>query len=590
MSRKKSRSSPGGESKNRSGDPHHARSGPADRGNRHAPHRPVVKPSATREIVESVVIAFVLAFLFRTFEAEAFVIPTGSMAPTLMGRHKDLYCEECGYHFQVSASDEIDSETNRPTGRRVEAATCPNCRHTMYVGPDPRGKRHPSYKGDRILVAKFPYRFADPERWDVAVFKFPGKARTNFIKRIVGLPGETIRIEHGDLFVKNGDRDGWHIARKTLRKARAMMRTVYDNDYVQREIVAGTWPARWGDSPLNTSVGWAPSKDYKAFRTDGSAGDAAWLEYRHLVPSFEDWNELENDPSSTPDMRPQLITDFAAYNTDDLRGSLRDIPAPSWQKQGLHWVGDLAVECEVEVQGDGGQVVLELVEGSLRFQCRFDVATGTATLGIEGLSDFRPTAQTALDGPGTYRVFFANFDDKLFLSVDGREAAFDAATTFGRLDNERPTRADLAPVRIGSAGATVQVAHLKVYRDIYYIAENSSYNPAMTDFKLGPSPYRRPVTRQEVAQVQSDPREWGLLASSRGSVQFVLGEGQFLALGDNSAESKDSRLWGAEYYVSRELLIGKALVIYWPHSLDRIPGTNIPIRFFPNFQRMRLVR
>ena len=107
----------------------------------------------------------------------------------------------------------------------------------MYVGPDPRGKRHPSYKGDRILVAKFPYRFADPERWDVAVFKFPGKARTNFIKRIVGLPGETIRIEHGDLFVKNGDRDGWHIARKTLRKARAMMRTVYDNDYVQREIV-----------------------------------------------------------------------------------------------------------------------------------------------------------------------------------------------------------------------------------------------------------------------------------------------------------------------------------------------------------------
>ena len=42
-----------------------------------------VNTSAVREIIESVVIAFVLAFLFRTFEAEAFVIPTGSMAPTL---------------------------------------------------------------------------------------------------------------------------------------------------------------------------------------------------------------------------------------------------------------------------------------------------------------------------------------------------------------------------------------------------------------------------------------------------------------------------------------------------------------------------
>ena len=47
-----------------------------------------------RETIESIAIAFVLAFLFRTFEAEAFVIPTGSMAPTLMGRHKDVICPE----------------------------------------------------------------------------------------------------------------------------------------------------------------------------------------------------------------------------------------------------------------------------------------------------------------------------------------------------------------------------------------------------------------------------------------------------------------------------------------------------------------
>src|SRR6266516_2495426 len=61
---------------------------------------------SVRETVESVVIAFVLAFLFRTFEAEAFVIPTGSMAPTLQGRHKDVDCPQCGYHYRVSASEE----------------------------------------------------------------------------------------------------------------------------------------------------------------------------------------------------------------------------------------------------------------------------------------------------------------------------------------------------------------------------------------------------------------------------------------------------------------------------------------------------
>ena len=74
--------------------------------------------AAIRETIESVVIAFVLAFLFRTFEAEAFVIPTGSMAPTLMGRHKDLVCPKCGYPYQVSASEEVDAG-RQPEGRRV---------------------------------------------------------------------------------------------------------------------------------------------------------------------------------------------------------------------------------------------------------------------------------------------------------------------------------------------------------------------------------------------------------------------------------------------------------------------------------------
>ena len=73
-----------------------------------------------RETIESIVVAFVLAFLFRTFEAEAFVIPTGSMAPTLQGRHKDLICPKCGTHYRVSASlsEELDEDTQRTEAER----------------------------------------------------------------------------------------------------------------------------------------------------------------------------------------------------------------------------------------------------------------------------------------------------------------------------------------------------------------------------------------------------------------------------------------------------------------------------------------
>src|SRR5262245_38280322 len=124
----------------------------------------VVMPSApwVRETVESIVIAFVLAFLFRTFEAEAFVIPTGSMAPTLMGRHKDVYCPQCGHRYQVTASED---ESAPQSAWECLAGTCPVCRYTLPMRTDLPEKllanyskgevrNQPSYNGDRILVNK----------------------------------------------------------------------------------------------------------------------------------------------------------------------------------------------------------------------------------------------------------------------------------------------------------------------------------------------------------------------------------------------------------------------------------------------------
>ena len=93
-------------------------------------------PSATaiRETIESIVVAFILAFLFRTFEAEAFVIPTGSMAPTLMGRHKDLVCPKCGCPYRVSSSEEVDQDgAFAPEAARIVAGVCPMCRYTASI-------------------------------------------------------------------------------------------------------------------------------------------------------------------------------------------------------------------------------------------------------------------------------------------------------------------------------------------------------------------------------------------------------------------------------------------------------------------------
>lgn len=50
-----------------------------------APSRPSGSEGGIKETIESILVAFILAFIFRAFVMEAFVIPTGSMAPTLLG-------------------------------------------------------------------------------------------------------------------------------------------------------------------------------------------------------------------------------------------------------------------------------------------------------------------------------------------------------------------------------------------------------------------------------------------------------------------------------------------------------------------------
>ena len=194
---------------------------------------------------------------------------------------------------------------------------------------------------------------------------------------------------------------------------------------------------------------------------------------------------------------------------------------------------------------------------------------------------------------------------------------YDAEAVFGSRRTILPSLADLSPVGVGSRGAQLKIDRLRVLRDIYYIADSNDApdksNP-ITDLPRRNPAYREidpySTYREGIENFQTNPAAWKMLAERR-KYDFVLNKDpanpdgdQFFVLGDNSPSSKDARLWAEQEtdevthalkqpggpYVERKLLIGKAMIVFWPHSWDEIPWVGIPLPFVPNFGDMRLIR
>jgi signal peptidase I len=567
---------------------------------------PPKQPDNTRETIESIVVAFVLAFLFRTFEAEAFVIPTGSMAPTLYGQQRDVHCSECGTRFAVGASsgDAPDAEVRDSAisrGFRSQLAVCPNanCRYPNDI------LAKEIFAGDRILVNKFPYEFGHPQRWDVVVFKFPEHAKINYIKRMAGLPGERLIIENGDVKVcplSDGPAGIYHIPRKSPEKQRHLQLLVHDNDHPARKLLAAGWPESWDNADTST---WNADPQARTFEIAPDASDREalhWLRYTHYLPSGPDWTLVEKGQSVAGTARPQLITDFYGYNGRMTFGEASDAVShgvlPEFRPQEPEqWVGDLTINCSIEVLAADGELRFELIEGLRRYQCQIDLKTGLGKFAFlheqeRGEGEPSPAGEafeTGMNRAGAYAVSFANVDDRLCFWVNDRLVK---SLNFEPDDDYRykpqmppvdPTEQDKSPVGIGARGAAVRVSHLRLERDIYY--------------RNGTA--RAHMSRSDPYILNDDPDDLN---------------DEFLMLGDNSPRSNDSREWLTTSVVPRRLLIGKAFYIYWPHGvpflnngagyplanyyepmarLDEQSNPPIPkfsVPFYPQVGRMRRIR
>lgn len=534
--------------------------------------------SGIKETLTSIIISFALAFVFRGVVIEAFQIPTGSMAPALMGAHMRFTNPRTGYSWPAGARDRESHSQETYLARQGTAAAPievidPMTRETLSreVGVQRRS-------GDRIFVMKYLYSVYDPERFDVVVFKCPYDPQTNFIKRLVGLPGEQVALVDGDVFVRTPQPTdvgagvqnawmlpGWRIARKPERAQRATWQLVFSSEFAPQE-----------------------SADGRAFRSPWIGREAGWDFSESTRYAFTGEGEATLEWNS--EQRP--IKDYYAYDVAE---------APT--KHNRFAVGDLALAVGLRPERSGLVVAGVIVACGHEF--RAEVAGKDVTLSMrstahdvlagaprEWTTIGRGSIEKPLEPDVTTNLEVWHCDQTLQVWVEGKlvaSAAYDwspderlkNATTLGdrwataamegardALANEQHYRGSGA--RLEFRGGSFSLRRVALSRDIFY-------QPGMHD-KL-----REPRTRRPIPALTTHP-----------DTTLTLTGDQFFVCGDNSPASLDARLWdNVDPWVAqidptlgvvhRHLLIGKAFFVYFP-----APGWRgmIPI---PDFGRMRFI-
>lgn len=550
------------------------------------PSRQDAHEGSIKETFISLIISFVMALVFRSYVVEAFVIPTGSMAPTLRGAHIDFHSPQTGYDWAVNPWYADRRERPFPVQGRAfgqfiprygpPSATDPMT--TTRLNPIPQrqpGRRHNGYitraeakrlrAGDRILVQKYLYEIFPPRRWDVVVFKNPEDSTQNFIKRLVGLPGEQLWLVDGDLFVRDvaaGESAPWRIARKPERVQRALWRTVFSSEYAPLEpTIDGR---TWFNDPWEGGEGWQAGAS-RVYRYEGDGPTT--LEWDDDDWPIWDWVPYNEWPGKLTRM-----SEIPRYPVGDVR--LRAGIEPDTQ--------GLVARASQRTRGHEFRATLE--EGRVALEMRR--STPASGQGLEWTE--LASARWGGFAPGAVtNVEFWHFDQTLVLRVGAREvirAEYDWSADDRLQFATGRDPEDYRAANRGIPGLGDPNTYAPVKPKIRWEFEGSALS--MHRVGLDRDLYYEPA--------RSGPRPG--LATHPNQVATLSPE-HYYVLGDNSPSSKDSRLWtGVDApvrmqidetvgVVHRKLMLGKAFFVYFP--APHMVANRVPI---PDFGRMRFIR
>ncbi|MEM1011027.1 MAG: signal peptidase I [Planctomycetota bacterium] len=575
--------------------------------------------AGVRTTIEQVLIALVLAFVFRAFVVEAFIIPTGSMATTLLGAHMRFDCPDCGWDYDVNyrtvgSTTFIPKKAQNSSGEdRTLNIRCPNCGFRQPPRPMPgldpvdENAQGPNvYYGDRILVLKYLYLFQDPQRYDVVVFKNPSRSgaayanlpvestesyQENYIKRLVGLPGESVLLLDGDVYIAGDARhketaeltaSDFKIARKSDTVQEALWRVVYDDDFrprgAERDVqLSGGRVETDADFelPWKPSGGWRVESDGFAFAGEGG--------------------QLTFDKDANP--LCFYLLDYIAYNQtwdDGLRGKdsadtfgrgfnfaggphSRD-PGTAW----LHYADDLRLSLVHHRRDGGGPIALRLSGNGKTFVAR--VTPGEVVL----LDETDPSSPVELARHsdagvsavgGTSRLQLAHFDYAIHVEIDGKrviETNYEPDVGELIFEERNSLKGPEPAASISAVGHVADITRVKLYRDVHYTARDQTAGGSGGG---GLHPYASPELFPH-----------GVMR---------LGEEEYFVIGDNPMLSGDARTWTDDVLLPRErlasdagrvpgrFLLGKAFFVYWPGGYRPLPFLPPVV---PNVGDMRFIR
>lgn len=548
-------------------------------------------PETMKETLISIVIAFALAFVFRGFVVEAFVIPTGSMAPTLMGAHMRFQGRDTGYNWPVGPNSNQVSQTDRtPSG--------PDIKDVSVTDPiSGEFKKHSSVRvqsGDRILVLKYLYAIQEPERFDVIVFKNPTNPQENYIKRLIGLPGEQIALVDGDVFTrsvgasgadasKSWEQPGWTIARKGRIQQEAVWQLVFDSALAPLTFAPG--------AAVDTGP-WTPG-DPKAWEMQPRRYVHAGAERAELT---YDQTRPRSANSSAPPYRrlTWAIDDYYPYNETSADGGMAPPRFP---------VGDLRARAAITARAPGLSATLQLTVKNHDFEAVLSGATVNirqrAAHGAAGIvGEWMDVATAPFDGftPGAAtNVEVWHQDQSLQVWINGRLVVrYDYTWS----PAERVLFATGKPLSEWMTGqndsrnvlADPSIYHAGAVKNLRWVMQGAGFE--MFRVGLDRDLFYQPANMRGGPATATNP-----------STTLTLAPDQFFVCGDNSPASLDGRLWdnvdpwvskefpapeGDAYreagVVPRDLLLGRAFFVYWP-SL-KYEGKPTPV---PDFGRMRMI-